>query len=92
MPTFGGTLIAIVWEVISSIVETTIKVAQLILQLFGIVSVNLGSLSALHVMIIVFILGIVLLAFFRMVKGDFKHLVLAFIIFAFLILISLFVL
>ena len=92
MATFGETLIEIVWTIIRSIVETTVRVAQLILQLFGIVSANSGQLGALHLMILVFILAVVLFAFFKMVKGDLKHLLLAFIVFAFLILISLFIL
>ncbi len=92
MPTFGETVIEIVWTVISSIVETAIRLFQLILQLFGIVSANSGQLSSLHLMIIIFTIGAILFGVFKLVKGDIKHLVIAFIIFALLIFISLFVL
>ncbi len=92
MPTFGGTVIELVWTIISSIIETTIRIAQLVLQLFGIVSANSGQLSALHLMIIVFMMAVILFGIFKFLKGDIKHLVIAFIILAFLILISLFIL
>ena len=92
MPTFGETVTEIVWTIISSIVETTIRLFQLILQLFGIASANSGQLSALHVIIIILIIGAVLFGVFKLLKGDVKHLVIAFIILAFLILASLFIL
>lgn len=88
MPTFGETVIEIVWTIISSIIETAVKLALLIGQLFGIVSANTGQLSALHLMIIILIFGAILFGVFKLLKGDIKHLAIAFIIFAMLILIS----
>ena len=92
MPTFGDTIVEIVLTIINSIIGTTIRLTQLIGQLFGIVSANAGQLNALHIMIIIFIMAIILIAIFKMVKGDIKHLIIAFIVFAFLVLISLFIL
>ena len=92
MPTFGETVIEIVWTIISSIVETTIRLVQLILQLFSIVSANSGQLSSLHLMIIVFVMAVILFGVFKLLKGDVKHIVIAFIILAFLLLFSLFAL
>ncbi len=90
MATFGETIIAIVWEIISSIVNTSLKLILLIFQLFQIVFANFGQLNALHIMIIVLVLGVVVLGVFKLIKGDIKHLVVAFVILAFLLLISFF--
>ena len=89
MATFGDTIIAIVWEIISSIIGTSLKLILLIFQLFQIVFANFGQLSALHIMIIVLILGTVVLGVFKLLKGDVKNLVVAFVILAILLLISL---
>ena len=92
MPTFGETVIEIIRTIISSIIDTAIRLAQLIGQLFGIAAANSGQLGSLHIMVIILILGAVLFGVFKLLKGDIKHLVMAFIILAILLLASFFVL
>ncbi len=92
MPTFGETVIEIIWTIISSIIETTIRLVQLVGQLFGIVSINSGNLGAVHIILIIFVMAIILFGLFKFLKSDIKHLVIAFIILAALVLISSFLL
>ena len=88
MPAFGETIIAIVLTIINSVIDTTVRLIQLVAQLFGIVGANFHQLSALHIMIITLILGVVVFAVFKLIKGDMRHLIVGFIVLAFLLLIS----
>ena len=88
MPTFGETIIEIVLTIISSILDTSIRLVQLILQLFSIVGANSSQLTALHIIIITLILGVVVFGVVKLVKGDIKHLIVAFIVLAVLLLLS----
>ena len=88
MPTFGETVIEIIRTIISSIIDTAIRLAQLIGQLFGIAAANSGQLGSLHIMVIILILGAVLFGVFKLLKGDIKNLAIAFIVLAVLMLIS----
>ena len=92
MPTFGDIVIEIVWTIISSIISLFLKLALLIGQLLDIVLINSGSLGSVQVIIMIFVIALVLIGVFKLLKGSLKNLVIAFVIFALLLLFSIYAL
>lgn len=90
MPTFGEVIVHIIITIISSIIDTTVSLASDVALLFQIIAANAGVVPPFVIVAASVVLAVVILALFRMVRGDVKHLIAAVALLVILILVSLF--
>ena len=86
MPTFGEAVIAILVEIIRSVVVTAMVIVKNVALLFQILIINAKSAPPLALFIAAAILLLVLFALFKFLKAEAKTLIIALIIFAVLAL------
>ena len=80
MAMLGEIIIAILTEITSSIIDTSLRLIMLVAELFNIVGANYRSLSTLHLMLLIFIVSAITFGVFKLIKGDIKHLIIAFVL------------
>ena len=90
MPSFGEVIIHILTTIISSIIDTTVVLAQDVVLLFQILSANVGVASPMVIFGGCLLLAVIIYFLLKMVKGDIGHLVVAILVLVILLMFALY--